>query len=178
MTVPVSVTDSQTREQKNTYCSAWPAQAQHPAIATHENDGILQSEGERCPHILIIYLKNTVSMVWRSPTSPGFQARLHFPQAQEEPPKGFLQQTCHYRGRTASEPSKICTSCHLCSGFPTATLQAIQKGYFLLPPLLKISVSDVCSFPPCFFHTDEESWKQYGHQISSWFWKQNSSSLL
>lgn len=73
---------------------------------------------------------------------------------------------------------KVCTSCHLCSGFPTATLQAIQKGYFLRPPLLQISASDVCSVPPCLFHTDEESWKQYGHQISSWFWKQNSSSLL
>lgn len=61
---------------------------------------------------------------------------------------------------------KVCTSCHLCSGFPTATLQAIQKSFFLLPPLLKLSVSDVCSVPPCSFHTDEGSWKQYGHQIS------------
>lgn len=73
---------------------------------------------------------------------------------------------------------KVCTSCHLCSGFPTAMLQAIQKGFFLCPPLPKLSVSDVCSVPPCFFHTDAGSWKQYGHQISCWFWKQNSSSLL
>lgn len=74
--------------------------------------------------------------------------------------KAFCTRLAIRVGEQPLSHQKVCISCHLCSGFPTAMLQAIQKGLFFLPPLLKLLVSDVCSVPPCFLHTDEGSWKQ------------------
>lgn len=37
-------------------CSVPAAQAQYSPIASHENDGTRQSEGEKCPHVLVIWL--------------------------------------------------------------------------------------------------------------------------